>query len=325
VRHFVLIGLGSIGRRHATNLATMHPGACFTIVRHRPVVDEFCQELGARVVTDLSAIEGAVDLAVLATPSANHMDLLPTLIELGWPLLIEKPVVTESADCHRIAQLLDRSSSSVRVAGFNLRYLPSLRAMRDVIAGGELGRPVHASFTAGQWLPDWRPTVDYRTVYSADADRGGGVELDLSHEFDVARWFFGDLAIEFARSGQFSDLEITSNDTALAVLEPPREPGPVVTVTLDYLARPRVRRYEIVGDRGRLEWNIDGSLELATVDGQRSLSTGPADFDVSSSYVAMIDATLHATDTGDLRSVQSLSDGLASTQLAIGVRERGGR
>ncbi len=303
----------------------MHPDARFTIVRHRPVVDDFCQQLGANVVTELSAVKGGVDLAVLATPSANHVALLPTLIELEWPLLIEKPVVTELADCHQITELLDRASTSVRVAGFNLRYLPSLRAMRDVIVGGELGRPVHASFTAGQWLPAWRPSVDYRTVYSAVADRGGGVELDLSHEFDVARWFFGDLEIEFARSGRFSDLEITSNDAAIAILEPPLGRGPVVSITLDYLARPRVRRYEVVGDRGRLHWNIDGSLELATADGQRSLTTSPAEFDVGSSYVAMINATLRAADTGDLSSVQSLSDGLASTQLAIGVRERGGR
>lgn len=322
--HFVVVGLGSIGRRHARNLAAADPSARITVVRHRGGEDDVCQELGANVVTRLGQVEGAVDLAVLATPSANHMDALPDLISSGWPLLVEKPIVTSRSDADAVRALLDRSPRAVRTAGFNLRFLPSLRRMRDLVASGELGRIVRATFVAGQWLPDWRPGTDYRTSYSADDALGGGVELDLSHEFDVARWFFGDLEVEFARSGTFSDLEISSSDTAVAVLAAPTGP-PLVTVALDYVARRRVRWYEVVGDRGRVEWSLDGRLDLSTPDGTSSIVDGAPDFDVSATYVDMIHDVLEAVRTGDETKVQRLVDGLASTELALDVRDQGGR
>lgn len=324
--HFLVIGLGSIGRRHATNLATLYPDARFTVVRHRGGNDEFCRGLQARVVTDLAEVlDDTVDLAVLATPSANHIDTLPTLIERGWPLLVEKPVVTDVADCDEISSLLERATPAVRVAGFNLRHLPSIMRIKDQLEAGNLGQVVRASLIAGQWLPDWRPGADYRSSYSADAERGGGVELDLSHEFDLARWFFGELQVDFATCGQFSDLDIRSHDTAVAALSPLQAPHPLVTVALDYVSRQRVRWYEVVGDRGRIEWCIDGTLDMMTAEGRRSLTGDAVEFDVGSSYVSMLQGVLGAIETGDLTGTQSLSDGLSSTRLALEVRDTGGR
>ena len=321
MRHVVVIGLGAIGRRHAENLATMHPGVRITIVRHRPVVDEFCRQLNATVVTSLEAIDGHVDLAVLATPSANHIETLPGLIDRAWPLLVEKPVVTSVDHIETIrAQLLD-AQDAPRVAGFNLRHLPSLERMRSAIESGMIGRPIRASFTAGQWLPDWRPQADYRTVYSADAFRGGGVELDLSHEFDAARWFFGDLTVSHARGGRFSDLEIDANDVSISLLEPAHGRGPLVTVTLDYVARRRVRTYDVVGDDGRLVWHVDGGLDLITSSGRETLTDEPIDFNVAETYRRMLARTDSFAATGDGAAVQSLEDGLASSRLAIDVRE----
>jgi predicted dehydrogenase len=324
--HFVVIGLGSIGRRHVTNLAALQPDARFTIVRHRGESDEFCERFGARVVGDLSeVIDGDIDLAVLSTPSADHVQALPALIERACPLLVEKPIVTDVADATAIAALLRRADPALRVAGFNLRHLPSIRRMKDCIDAGDLGRIVRASFVAGQWLPDWRPGTDYRSGYSADARRGGGVELDLCHEIDLARWFFGDLQVDHAAGGKFSSLDLQSNDTATAILSPTGGPSPLITVSLDYVSRCRVRRYEIVGDGGTLSWNIDGELSMATSDGCRSLTVGEDGFDVGGSYVEMMRAVLIAAETGAHDQIQSLDDGLASTVLAVGVRDEGRR
>ncbi|MFW2332874.1 Gfo/Idh/MocA family protein [Ilumatobacter sp.] len=323
--HFLVIGLGSIGRRHALNLATEHPGARLTFVRHRGDVDGFGRHLDARVVTDLSdVLDDSIDLAVLATPSASHVDILPTLIERGWPLLVEKPIVAAAEDCDEIDAALRVADPAVRVAGFNLRYVPSIRRMKAAIDAGDVGHVVRASFTAGQWLPDWRPDTDYRASYSADSARGGGVELDLAHEFDVARWLLGELQIDYARGGKFSDLELQANDTSVSVLSPNDAPDPVVTVALDYVARRRVRRYEVVGDRGRIEWDIDGDLSLETAAGRCPLAIEADGFDVGRSYETMLQDVLRAVESGDVDRVQPLADGLASTRLALEARDRGG-
>jgi predicted dehydrogenase len=321
--HCVVIGLGSIGRRHATNLASAHPDARFTFVRHERTTDEFTTAVNARVVRDLKdVIDDDAGLAILATPSANHIDALPALIDRGWRLLVEKPIVTSLADCDAIAARLETAPRAVRVAGFNLRYLPALRSMREHV--GRLGRVARASFICGQWLPDWRPGTDYRESYSADAGRGGGVELDLSHEFDVARWFFGDLGVDFARGGRFSGLDLRANDTSVSVLSPARNDAPVVTVAVDYVARRRVRWYEVVGDHGRVEWNLDDGLRVYTNSAGPELVQAPLQpNDITDTYTDMLTAVLSATGPDDLGAAQSLTDGLASTRLALEVRDIG--
>lgn len=325
MKHFVVIGLGSIGRRHATNLHAAHPDARFTFVRRSAEADELSERLGARVVTDLAdVIAEEADLAILATPSANHIDTLPALIDRGWRLLVEKPIVTSAEDGEAILARLASAPPAVRVAGFNLRYLPALQSMRDHV--DRLGRVVRASFVCGQWLPDWRPGTDYREAYSADVARGGGVELDLSHEFDVARWFFGDLGVDFARGGRFSGLELQANDTSVSVLSPLGEDAPMVTVAVDYVARRRVRLYEVVGENGRLEWNLDDGLRLyAGADDVQLVEEPFAPNDISETYVDMLQAVLAATGPDALGSAQSLEDGLASSMLALLVRDIGSR
>lgn len=326
MNHILLIGLGSIGRRHLTNLATRFPQACFTVLRHAPKGDPLCERLGARVITDLAqVIEEDIDLAVVATPSANHIDTLPQLIKRGWNLLVEKPVVTTLADCDQIAGLLAAAPPAVRVAGFNFRYLPSLQQARKLINQGALGNVVRAAFTAGLWLPDWRPSQNWRTGYSADAARGGGVELDLVHEIDVARWFFGDLTLQFALGGRHSALNLAANDVSTMVFTA-QGATPIIQITLDYISRKRLRHYEIIGDQAGLLWNIDGKLDRLSSDASGCLTSKPSDFDIAQTYVDMIDCLINTIESNDWRApLQHLEDGLISTRLAIAARDEGTR
>lgn len=319
MKRFLIIGLGSIGRRHTRNLAALYPGADFTFLRRRDVADDLIAGLGGRTITALDDV--AYDLVVLATPSALHMDILPDLIASGAALMIEKPIITTLADADAILALLDTAPDAVRVAGFNFRHIPSLVTAQRMIAQGKLGRIVRASFKAGQWLPDWRPDQDYRTVYSASVGLGGGVELDLVHELDVARWFFGDLDLKYAIGGKLSQLEIESNDVATMILAPAAGP-PLVEVTLDYVSRQRVRRYEIVGEEGTLIWDIAGTLALRETGGKTTvLDTATGGFDVATSYVDMMSRLMAAKDGAWPAPLQSLADGVISSRIAIQARE----
>lgn len=286
------------------------------------MLDAELDALDAPTVTSLDQVDDTVDLIVLATPSANHIDLLPELIDSATTLLIEKPVVTSTADADRVRALLDASPPAVRATGFNLRYLPSLVRLRDLVSSGELGPIVRASLTAGQWLPDWRPDADYRRGYSASATQGGGVEFDLSHEFDIARWLFGDMHVAHASGAHLSSLEITSNDVSTSILIG-EQGAPIVTVTLDYVSRRRVRRYEVVGERGTVVWDIDGRLTLHDASGSRPVPLPAAAFDVGQTYVTMMGQMLAAGRSGDVAAIQTLRDGLASSLLAVETRERG--
>ena len=104
-----------------------------------------------------------------------------------------------------------------------------------------------AQVYAGQYLPDWRPGRDYRSVYSADSIAGGGVLRDLSHELDYLNWIFGGWAGVTALGGKLSSLELSSEDT-VAVLIGFRA-CPVATLQINYLDRSAVDRFWLNTDR----------------------------------------------------------------------------
>jgi predicted dehydrogenase len=318
----LLIGPGSIGRRHARNLRALRPDARFTILRGRPVEDDFTREMDARVVTDWAALRlGGFDLAVVASPSADHVTVLPDLIGAGIPLLVEKPVVASLPDCDLIDAALARAPDAPRAVGFNFRHLPSLQVLRDLVADGRLGRVVRAGFTAGLWLPDWRPDQDWRQGYATDPARGGGVELDLVHEPDVARWLFGELDFVASATGSLSSLGMASHDTAILLLRGAGAGGaPLVQVSLDYVARRRLRHYEIVGDQATALWSLEGRLDLQTPQGVVPVDTGMGGFDVGESYIHMTRRLLAALSGTWQEPLQTLACGVRSTRLALLAR-----
>ena len=109
---------------------------------------------------------------------------------------------------------------------------------------------IACNIQVGQYLPTWRPGTDYRDSYSADASRGGGVLLDLSHEIDYVQWICGPISQLRAINRRISSLEITSDDFA-SVLGISAQ-GTIINLTMDYLSREAVRQVHIQADQATL-------------------------------------------------------------------------
>jgi predicted dehydrogenase len=100
-----------------------------------------------------------------------------------------------------------------------------------------------------------------------------------------------------------------------------RGAGPVVSIGLDYVARQRVRRYEVVGDEGTLVWDLAArQLTLTTQKETRTLASDAKDFDVGATYLVAMRAFLDAVEGGRPFS-PDLADGLAACELAIRAKD----
>lgn len=217
----LVIGFGSIGRRHAHILAEL--GCIVAVVSRRPV------EGVAGFATLAEGMGKFVpDYVVIATETSAHRSQLAELAALGFTgrVLVEKPldIAPGELPAHRF--------QAVRLA-YNLRFHPLLTALKEHLAGQRI---LSAQIYCGQYLPDWRPGTDYRQSYSADPARGGGVLRDLSHELDLARWLFGGWTRLAALGGRLGPLEIASDDCWGLLME--AESCPVVSVQVNYLDRP---------------------------------------------------------------------------------------
>lgn len=315
----LVAGTGSIGRRHVRSIRSLAPEATFQLLRRSAERDEFATEIGAGISTNIAqALAAAPDIAIVATPSAQHAELAVALLAARVPMYIEKPVVTDREQLGALRSAASAAPDLSVMCGCNLRFLPSLARARELVQSGAIGRVVRVSMQVGQWLPDWRPGTDHALSYSASRALGGGVVLDLVHELDAARWFFGEFDDVRALGGHFSSLEIDTEDAAVIALA--RRGGPVVSIGLDYVARVPMRRYEFIGERGTLTWDLLAK-RLEIQGGDTMLPPAdPAAFDVGHTYHTAMREFLEAV-RARVTTSQSLEEGLRSAALALRINE----
>ena len=113
------------------------------------------------------------------------------------------------------------------------------------------------------YLPGWRPGVDYRTVYSAHKAMGGGVTIDLIHEWDYLVSLFGKPLQLCNLKGQYSELEVDSDDLSVYIARWPHMLG---EVHLDYFGRTYRRSMELFTPAGTLTADF-GAATLTLPDG----------------------------------------------------------
>jgi predicted dehydrogenase len=255
----LVVGGGSIGRRHLKNLAALGVGPLGVVEVERETRDRVQKELGAATFTTLE--EGLAwnpQFAVIATPPHLHIEQALAAAERGMDLFIEKPLTHRPEGIGQLAKLLSQHNC-ISLVGCNMRFHPGPAQVKRFIAEGRLGKVLFARIHAGSYLPEWRPGTDYRQNYAAKAETGGGCMLDCIHEIDLARWYLGEVEEVMACAAHLSRLEIDTEDYAFLFLR--HESGAVSEVHLDYLQRSYERGCQIAGEQGTLGWDFrEGKL-----------------------------------------------------------------
>jgi predicted dehydrogenase len=261
-----ILGLGSIGMRHATNIMALgHKVRGFDPAQSRQAI---LADAGGYCCNSLrESLEGA-SAAVIATPSGQHLSDLAAVVHSDCHAFIEKPLA-HVEDGIEALLLAAEKKNLVVFAGLNQRFNPTVLKARDLIRDGELGTLLWSRLISSSYLPDWRPHQDYRTGYAADLETGG-VIFDIIHEFDIANFLFGKATTVAAVSRNSGTLEISSEDCADIILR--HDTGLNTNIHLDYVTRPRRRYAEVAGTRGSLNINLaQRSIELLDVDGNVKL------------------------------------------------------
>jgi predicted dehydrogenase len=259
----LLVGLGSIGRRHLGNLRRLLPSADVTVWRRSPpgsksggglAAREGLPEGADRLVFGLEdALATRPDLAIVAGPASTHVEIALPLAEAGVHLFVEKPIADRLAGVDELIRRC-RARGRVLMVGYTLRFYPPLRRLREALRDGVIGRPLAVEATVGQYLPDWRPRRDYRDTVSARAELGGGAVLELSHEIDYVRWLTGEVVAVTGRVARLGDLAIDVEDSADFVME--CDTGVMANLHLDMLQRAPTRRARVIGTDGTLELDL---------------------------------------------------------------------
>lgn len=284
----LVVGYGSIGARHARLLTEL--GCRTAVVSGREV--EFpvvYSDLAVALATERP------EYVVIANMTIHHHDTLMVLARLGYTgtVLVEKPLFN---CCLELSSLPFRQT----FVGYNLRFHPVIQRLKMLLEGERI---LSVQAYVGQYLPDWRPTSDYRASYSASAEQGGGVLRDLSHELDYLTWMVGKWERISALGGHLSSLEITSDDIFALMLVTPS--CPIVSLQMNYLDRAGRRLIFI----NTADHTIEADLIRGTITIDRDSESFTMERD--DTYRAMHEAIL----SDSIGALCSLDEGLETLRL----------
>ncbi|MCX5811393.1 MAG: Gfo/Idh/MocA family oxidoreductase [Proteobacteria bacterium] len=249
---FLIIGYGSIGKRHARNI--LSSGHETVLLRHSRTESnkEGIKEYYS--FDNLLAHEGHIDGAVVCSPTSMHLNDVKSLLERGIPFLLEKPPASDLRSTVEMADIIRVKGFKKYDIAFNLRYHPVIRFLKDFIT--TVGSIYAANIYVGYYLPYWRPDIDYRETSSAKKELGGGVHIELAHDIEYALWFLGFPELLTGYAGKVSSLEISTDDICSAILK--YRNGAIAEIHLDYLSHKYLRGGRIIAEKGTLEWEWDG-------------------------------------------------------------------
>lgn len=255
--HVLVLGAGSVGRRHLRNLAAIGCAVSAFDPREDRLVEASTEvELVGTYRDQAAAFAGGpYDGVVVASPPNVHVDQCIAALGAGMPVLLEKPVAPTLEDALRLAEFAREGEMPALVLGYTYRWWEPLARLRELIRSGKVGRPLHARFTMSAHLADWHPWERYQDFFMASKELGGGALLDESHFIDLMLWFFGVPERVVALVEHNSSLDIETDDNVDMIAVYPE--GLRVTMHLDLYGRPHEKNIVVTGETGTLQWSFD--------------------------------------------------------------------
>lgn len=240
-----IIGLGSIGTRHLHNIVRVlgERETSFTIDLIRSgkgkELDNETKRLINEVFYSYDEVPDDYDVIFVTNPTNLHFETIKKYVTKTKHMFIEKPIFDRT---DVLIEELFLKNDSIYYVACPLRYTSVIQYLKNHV---DLDRVFCARVICSSYLPDWRPGSDYRTIYSAHKNQGGGVSIDLIHEWDYLHYLFGEPKQIYNIKGKFSNLEIDSDDLSIYIA---RYENMATEVHLDYFGRKPIREIQLFTD-----------------------------------------------------------------------------
>ena len=181
-----LIGAGRIGRLHAEHLAFRIPQANLLAVSD--IILEAAQKCAAefgipKAIQDHREImeDPNIEAVVICSSTDTHAQMIEEAAAAGKHIFCEKPIDFDLGRIDRALAAVEEAGVKLQV-GFNRRFDPNFRRVRELVAAGKIGEPHILRITSRDPAP---PPIEYVKV-------SGGIFLDMTiHDFDMARYLIG--------------------------------------------------------------------------------------------------------------------------------------
>lgn len=282
----IVVGLGNIALRHRRNLKLLYPEITIIAVPTTGKITKQNIDFADQIILSLEdAIKENADISIIASPAPFHATHAKQLLFAKIPILVEKPITSNVLEAKELLKIKNQTKTPICV-GYCLRYLPSSLKMKKLIEHNTIGYIYNATICAGQYLPDWRSSINFKNSVSAKKHLGGGVLFELSHEIDYIQWLLGPMKVHYAKLRSSSELNLEVEEIVDAVLV--SDTGTICNLHLDFLQKKVTRSCSFIGEKGRLDWDLlTNTIELHTKHNTVSLFNEP-NYDYNDMYLCLL-------------------------------------
>ena len=245
-------GLGRLGSLYAEYLAYQIPRSNVLAVtdadeeRARKIGDKLSVEHVFTDYRDMLELDD-LDVVVITTPTSTHKEIVIDSSHKNKMIFCEKPLSISLADAAEMREVIQGNGTFFHM-GFMRRFDPGYAAAKEKIEEGEIGEPIVFKSTSRD---PFRPSLEY-----ADPEKSGGLFLDMGiHDFDLARWFMGEISEIYSIANVLAYPEMKSiNDVDNSISTVTFENGKIGSVDL---SRSGIYGYdirtEIMGTKGTVQ------------------------------------------------------------------------
>ncbi len=258
-----VIGCGMIAQAHAAAIRLLQEDGVVRAVAAADPDDDGVERFAAivgglerRSRDGLDIVrDDEVDAVVLITPTRFHRDYVLAVAAAGKPLFTEKPLAPTFPVVRELCTAVAASGIPAQV-GFQSRFHPIVRRLREIVETGELGAPMGYTLRDDQYWPTGAIVPGHTSWRSDVAEAGGGALLEHSiHSCDVLGWIFGPVSRIYGTKRHV--FGYTVEDTAALTIEHDNGVvGNLVTIFNGVRGREE-RRLEVFFEQGALELTTD--------------------------------------------------------------------
>ena len=215
----LVIGYGSIGRRHVLNLLNYTDFKIVIFSKRKNIVKNDFKTISNDVLSNRLEISNSLDKILLKNPknafisneTSKHIAIALKLVKQGIDIFIEKPLSNSLINIQKLEKII-HTKKLVSMIGCNFRFFPPFIEIKKLLNKKAIGKIYSIQIENGSYLPDWHPYEKYEKGYAARKILGGGVTLTQIHELDYLCWFFG-LPLEVTTvMDKVSNLELDVDD-----------------------------------------------------------------------------------------------------------------
>ncbi len=314
----LVIGAGSIGKRHIKNLLKINikPENIFVVETRKDRIIEV-NKIGVKnTYKNLNDAlkKNSFFLGLVCSPTSLHMAQCIKLAKNKIHLFIEKPLSSNLQGIDRLKSLVKKNKLTVLIA-YIFRFEPSINFVKTLIKKKTIGKILYARGEFSEYLPDWHPYEDYRKFYMAKKSDGGGSILDQSHIMDLIHYLLGPFKKVSAFNSKISPLEIRSDDIAELIVK--MKNGVIASIHTDIFGRKHEKKLELKGTKGNISWDFyKKEISIYNSKNKKIKMIKKFSKDFNSNYINEIKHFISCCKNKK-KTIAPLSDGIDTMRLIL--------